>query len=146
MERRRQRLTLAHQHRIFAFGRDHFHALANAFDLRSADEYHFNGFVKKSAFADRAVDLASVSIAAHRDVERSQAGLLRVLYFRCEKDASRARAEGRLRIHEILQLRETIFTEKLEECSRLASGNHQAVDVSQLLRFLNQNYFRAEFF
>src|ERR1700686_2967568 len=91
MERRRQRLALAHQHRIFAFGRDYFHALTYAFNLRSADEYHFDGIAEKSAFADGAVNLASVSITPDGNVERTQAGLLRILYFRCQQDSSRAR-------------------------------------------------------
>ena len=133
-------------HFIFAFGRDHFHALAHALDLRSADEDHFDGIVKKSPFADGAVDLASVSIAAHGDVERAQAGLLRILYFCGQQDASRARAKGRLRAHEIFQLRESVFAEQLEKCPRLAAGNHQAVDLIQLLGLFHQNNFRAQFF
>src|ERR1017187_5084716 len=148
MERRRQRLATAHQHRnsVLAFGRDHFHAFAHAFDLRSADEYHFDGTVKKSAFADGAVDLPSVSIAAHGDVERAQAGLLWILYFCRQQDASRTRAKRRLREHEIFQLCESVFTKQLEKCSRLAPGNNEAVDVIQLLRLFDQDNFGAEFF
>src|SRR2546430_1789092 len=117
MERRGHGLALAHQYGDFvtAFRRDHFHALAYAFNLRSADEYHFNGLAKKSAFADGAVDLASVSVAAHGDIERPQAGLLRILYFSGQQDASRAGSKRRLRAHEILQFRESVFTEQLEE-------------------------------
>src|SRR5258706_4949957 len=108
MELRCHGLALAHQHRHFvaAFRRDHFHALAYAFNLRSADEYHFDGLAKKSAFADGAVDLASVSITAHRDVERAQAGLLRILDVRRQQDASGARTESWLHAHKIFQLRE----------------------------------------
>src|SRR5208282_1013831 len=131
--------------RIFTFRRDHFDAFANAFDFRSADEDHFDGTVKKSAFADGAVDLPSVSIAAHGDVERAQAGLLWILYFCRQQDASRARAKRRLRSHEIPQLRESVFTEQLEKCSRLAPGDNEAVDAIQLLRLFDQDNFGAQF-
>src|SRR5882762_4940175 len=146
MERRRQRLALSYQHRIFSLRRDHFHALAHAFNLRSADEYHFDGIAEKSAFADGAVDLASVCVAAHGDVERAQAGLLRILYLCGQQDASRARAKGRLREHEIFQLCESVFTEQLEKCSGLAAGDYQAVDLIQLLGLFYENNFGAEFF
>src|ERR1700687_3512763 len=100
MERRRQRLALAYQHRICTFGRDHFHILADTFDLRSADEDHLNRLVKKPAFADRAVDLASVSIAPHGDIERAESGLLWILHFCSEQDASRAGAKSRFCVDE----------------------------------------------
>src|SRR6266478_2822094 len=146
MERRGHGLALAHQYGIFAFGRDHFHALAHAFNLRSADEYHFDGIAKKSAFADGAVDLASVSITAHGDVERAEASLLRILDVGGQQDASRACTKGRLRTDEILQLRESVFAEQLEKCAGFAAGNYQAVDVIQLLGFFHENNFGAEFF
>src|ERR1017187_3831356 len=119
MESRRQRLALAHQHRVLAFRRDHVHAVAYAFDLRSADEYHLDRLIEKSAFADRAVDLAPVGITAYRDVERAQASLFRILDRCRQQDASRARAKGWLRADELLQLRESVFAEKLEESARL---------------------------
>src|SRR6266404_5618111 len=148
MERRCHGLALAHQHRHFvaAFRRDHFHALAYAFNLRSADEYHFDGLAKKSAFADGAIDLASVSITAHCDVERAQARLLRILDFGGQQDASRAGSKRRLRAHEILQLRESVFTEQLEKGPRLAAGDYQAVDLIQLLGLFHQYNFGTEFF
>src|ERR1700682_132989 len=109
MERRGQRLALPDKHGGAAFRRDHFHALAYAFNLRGADEYHFDRIAKKSAFADGAVDLASVSVAADGDIERTQASLLRILDVCGQQDASRARTKGRLRAHELFQLRESVF-------------------------------------
>src|SRR5271167_593178 len=119
MESCGQRLALAHQHRVFGFalGCDHFHALPDAFNFGSADEDHFKGLVKESSFPDRAVNLPSIGIAAHSDVERAQASLLWILYIACQQDASRAGAEGRLHPHEILKLRESVFPEQLEEGS-----------------------------
>src|SRR5208282_4197559 len=130
---------------VLAFGRDHFDAFAHAFDLRSADEHHFDGTVKKSALADGAVDLPSVSIAAYGDVERAEAGLFGILYFCRQQDASRARAKRRLHSHEIPQLCESVFTKQLEKCSRLAPGNNEAVEVIQLLRLFDQDNFGAQF-
>src|SRR6202165_2772004 len=147
MERRGQRLALPHQHWHFvaAFRRNHFHGPAYAFNLRSADKYHFDGIAKKSAFADGAVYLASVSVAAYCDVERAQSRLLRILYFCGKEDASRARAKGWLREHEILQLRESVFAQQFEKCPRLATRDYQAVDLIQLVRLLHQHNFGAEF-
>src|SRR5713226_3506296 len=124
VERGSESFSLADQHRVFAFRRNHFHSRAHAFDLGRADEYHFNGIVQEPPFADGAVDLAAVSITAHRDVERAQAGLLRILNFCGQQDASRASAKSRLSAHEILQLREPVFTEQLEKRSRLAPGDY----------------------
>src|SRR5271166_1627609 len=146
MERRGQRFALADQNRIFAFGCDHFDACAYAFDFGSADEYHFYGLVEKSSLTDRAVDLASVGVAADRDVERTKAGLFRIFNLGGEQDASGAGSKSWLRLHEISQPRESFFTEQLEECSRLASGNDEAVEVVQLLGLFYQDNFRAEFF
>jgi len=48
--------------------------------------------------------------------------------------------------HEFLQLLETSFTEELEKCARLSSGDDEAVDGIELFGFLNQHHFRPEFF
>src|ERR1700675_961349 len=146
MERRRQRLAFAQQHRIFTFRRDHFHALAYAFNLRSADEYHLDGLGKKSAFADGAVDLASVSISAHGDVEGPQARLPRILHVGCQQDASSARTEGWLHAHEIFQFRESVFAEQLKKCPRLATGDYQTVDLVELLGLLDEHNFGSQLF
>src|SRR5208282_1748075 len=146
MERCRQCLARAYQLGIFAFGRDHFHALAHTFYLGCADEDHLDGMVQESPFADGAVNLAAVGVAPHGDVERTQARLLRIFYFRGEQDASRAGAEGWLRAYEIFQLRQAVFPEQFEKCPRLASGNYQAVEVIQLLRLFHQDNFRAQLF
>src|SRR5216684_371961 len=81
VERGGESLSLADKHRVFAFCRDHFDSRTHAFDLGRANEYHFDGIVKEPPFADGAIDLAAVGITAHRDVERAQASLLRILYF-----------------------------------------------------------------
>ena len=66
---------------IFALGSDYFNFGADAFDLWSADEDHFDRLTTESAFADRAVDLTAVGVAADADIERAQSGLLWVFYF-----------------------------------------------------------------
>ncbi len=79
---------------IVAFGCDYFYSGADAFDLGGADEDHFDGLFAESAFADGAVDLAAVGVAADADVERAQSGLLWVLYFAGQQDCAGAGAEG----------------------------------------------------
>ena len=94
MEGRGHDSSLPDGYRVVAFSSDDFDSRPDALDLWSADENHFQWRVfcrqrrhlvvahfalKKFAFADGAVDLASVSITADGNVESAQAGLLRVL-------------------------------------------------------------------
>src|ERR1700681_4458942 len=101
MEGRCQRVSLAHQDRVFAFGCDDFDSFTRAFDLGSADEDHLDRFIQKLSLANGAVDLASVSVAAHGDVESAESGLLWILYIGCQQDATRAGTEARFRPDEI---------------------------------------------
>src|SRR5579864_6766429 len=92
---------------ICSFGGNDFDAGADALDLGGADEDHLERGVRvkgiaggaavsgreKLAFADGAVDLASVGIAADAYVEGAQAGLSGIFHFRGEQDCSGAGAE-----------------------------------------------------
>jgi len=73
--------SLAHGDRIVAFGGNYFYVWANALDFRRANEDHFDRLIPQSTFADRAVDLPAVGIAANADVQRAESRLLRVFYF-----------------------------------------------------------------
>src|ERR1700730_10483679 len=83
------RSSLPDCYRVFAFRRDNLYPSAYSFDPGRADEDHFERraglgierTLQKLPFADRAVELASVGIAADPNVDRAQAGLLRVLDF-----------------------------------------------------------------
>jgi hypothetical protein len=74
---------------LVAFGGDDFDVIPYLFDFRRADENHFEGrawvrverALQELAFADRAVDLASVGVAADADIDRAQAGLRGVFDF-----------------------------------------------------------------
>ena len=57
--------SLADEHRVIALGRDHFHARADMRNLWRTDEDHLNRDGSGSALANRAVDLASVGVAAN---------------------------------------------------------------------------------
>ena len=54
-----------------AFGSDDIDVRADALYFRGANENHFERLFTKSSFADRAVDLASVGVAADADVDRA---------------------------------------------------------------------------
>ena len=100
MERRCHRFSLPHGHRIVSFGRDHFDSGPNALDLGRADEHHLNRSepdFRQLAFADGAVDLAPIGIAADADIEGAQTCLLRVLDFAGQQDGAGAGSKGRLR-------------------------------------------------
>jgi len=149
--------SLPHRDRVFvfAFGGQDFHALTEVNNFRSADENHFQrGFGglgccavfpdQKLAFADGAVDLASVGIAADSDIECAEAGLGRVLDFGSEQDRAGAGAECGLGADEFFQLRESFFSEKFQERPGLASGDDQAVDVVELFGLFDEHNFGAE--
>ena len=139
---------------IFALGRDDFDALAEALDLGGADEDHFDRrrgglpfpcfLFQELAFADGAIDLASVGIAADADIDGAQPALLRILNFSSEQDRPRARAEGGLVADELLELQESFFAQELEKRARFASGDDQAVDGVQLFRLLDEHNFGAQ--
>ena len=148
------RSSLANSYGIGSLGGENFDAFTHVRDLRSADENHlerhFFQFALKISdelsFANRAIDLTPVCIATDSDVERTQSGLGGVLNLGGQQDRSGAGAEGRLRAHKIPELLETLLSKKLQKCPRLASRNHKAIDVVELLRFSNQDYLGTEFF
>src|ERR1041385_8426252 len=94
---------------VGAFGGEDFDAFADALDFGSANEDHlerrFAGIVGESgeefAFADGAVDLASISVAANADVESSKSGLRRIFDFSGEQDCSSAGAESGLEANKL---------------------------------------------
>jgi len=134
---------------IFALGGEDFHARADTFDLGSADENHLDWrlaelLFDKSAFADGAVDLSAVGIAADGDVNCSEAFLSGIFNFICEQDGAGAGAERWLHTDELLQLLESGFAEQLEERARLAAGDDQAVDFLELFGLFNEHNFSAQ--
>src|SRR6476660_7528357 len=78
MERGGHGLPFSYDDRIVAFRSHHFHARAQMLDLWRADKHHFQRRLAELSGTNRAVDLASVGVAADADVERSQAWLRRV--------------------------------------------------------------------
>lgn len=106
-----QRFTLAHEHGLFpiAFGGDDIDFSSQALDFGGADEDHFGGAALKLAFADGAVELASIGIAADGDVERAETRLRGIFHFGGEKDGAGAGSEGGLGLDEELELFESGF-------------------------------------
>src|SRR5439155_9148098 len=123
-----------------------FHARSEALDLRGADENHFCWQSQKVSFADGAVHLASVGIAADGNIERAKSRLFRVLDFSGEQNRTRAGAESWLYANELLQLLEPGVAQQLEKCARLAAGDDEPVDLIELLRLFDEHNFRAQLF
>ncbi len=88
---------------IGAFGGEDFDAFADALNLRGADEDHFQRRVAEAAFADGAVDLASVGVAADANVEGAEAFLLRIFDFCGEQNCAGAGAKRGLGMDELFQ-------------------------------------------
>ena len=79
--------SLPYGDRVGTFGGYHFNACAYAFNFGGADEDHLQrravrlivkSVLEKFAFADGAVNLASVGIAADADVDRAEPFLCRI--------------------------------------------------------------------
>src|ERR1019366_4039727 len=140
--------SLPHQHGISAVFRQDFYALTHALDPRRANKDHLQRFAAERAggFDDGGIDLASVSVAADRNVDRIEALLMRVLDLFGQHDRSGAGAERGLAVHEITQLLKSFFTEELQKGTRLAPWNNQAIDLAELLRFADEYNFCAQFF
>src|SRR5437763_569345 len=102
MECRGHGPSLPDRHRVGAFGSQDFDTFPDMGDLRSADKDHFKRRVLQSAFdiahelpfANGAIDLPTVGVAANTYVESIEPGLRRIFDFVRKKDSSRACAEG----------------------------------------------------
>ena len=57
---------------IIPLGGNYFDAWAHALNLRGADKNHLDRLEPQPAFANRAINLPTVGVAADADIERSQ--------------------------------------------------------------------------
>src|SRR3954462_11215630 len=71
--------ALANDDRVLSFCAQDFDFRTEALNFWSADENHFDRRSGEEAVAYGALELASVGIAANADVERAEAGLVRIL-------------------------------------------------------------------
>ena len=161
MEGRGHDSSLPDRYRVVAFSSDDFDSRPDALDLWSADENHFQWRVfcrhswhlvvahfvlKKFAFADGAVDLASVGVAADADVECAEAFLFGIVYFVRKQDRSGAGAECGFHSDKLFQLFEPGLAQQIQEGSGFAPRNHQAVDLVELLGLLDEQNFGTQLF
>jgi hypothetical protein len=174
MESRGHNSSLPDGDWMVAFSRNDFDFRADALDLWCADENHLQrrvlrgrsgrrGFSrpiffhpvffqlvlirftqKKLTFADGAVDLASVGVAANADVESAQAFLFGILYFGGQQDRSRAGTECGFHSDKLFQLFEPGLAQQIQEGSGFATGNDQAIDLVELLGLLDEHNFGSQ--
>jgi|SRR5579864_568249 len=146
MKRGSHSFTLTNDHGIAAFGGQNFDIAAQAGDFWRTNEHHLDWRSSKKTFANRTINLAPVGIAANADVESAEACLLGVLYFVCEEDRARTGTERRFFAHESFQLFESCFAEKFKKSAGFSTRNNQSVNFVELLGFLDEHNFGAEFF
>src|SRR5689334_20221912 len=103
MKRRSHGLALTDHHRIVTLGGKNFDARADPLDFGCADEDHFDGCITEEALTDRAVDLASVRVAADIDVDGAKPMLLWVLDFSRKQDGTSTGTESWFQLHELFQ-------------------------------------------
>src|ERR1035437_2799426 len=99
--------SLPNRNRVFAFSGQDFDVGAHALNFWCAYENHLERGVSQlvrneSAFADGAVELASVGIAPDGDVDGAKAGLLWIFDLGGQQNCAGASAERRLAPHEFL--------------------------------------------
>src|SRR5208282_3955529 len=104
MESCRHHSSLPNRNRVFAFGGENFDVGTDALDFWGANKNHFQWRAfqlvrKESAFADGAVELPPVGVAADADVDGAEAGLLWVFDLSGQQDCSSAGAESGLDPH-----------------------------------------------
>src|ERR1017187_3953229 len=140
--------SLPHQHGIVATFRQDLYALANLFDPRRANEHHLQRLAAErgGGLDNCGIDLASVAVAANRDIKSVQAGLMRGLDLLGQQDCARTGPKGRLAVHKIVQLLKALLAQQLQKGTGLASWNNQAVDLIELLRLADKYNLRAQFF
>jgi hypothetical protein len=144
VERRGHDFSLPDGDGIVAFSGKDFYVLADVLDPGRADENHFGGLAAEFAFANRAVNLATVGIAADADVEHTQSFLLRILDFVGEEDSASAGTERGFHAHELFQLFESGFAEQFQKRARFTAGDHQAVDFVELLGLPDEHNFSTQ--
>ena len=137
--------------RVGTFGGDYFYPFSDVLDFGGADEDHFERcgarrFSSQQAFADGAVDLAAVGVAADADVECAEAFLFGILHFGGEEDGPGAGAEGGFGVDELFELFESGLAEQFQEGAGLAAGDDEAVDGVELLGLFYEDNFGTELF
>jgi len=146
--------SLPNYDRVSAFGSKDLDAFADVGNLRSADEDHFERRILelpfqiayKFAFADGAVDLASVGVAPDMDIESAKPRLLRILDFFCQENGASTGAEGGLPSNELLQFLESSLAEEFKKGSGLPSGNDETIDLIKLFGLLDEHDLGLQLF
>jgi hypothetical protein len=121
-----------------------FYSGAEALDLGSTDENHFDGSAAEKAFADGAVNLAAVGVAADGNVDCAQAGLGWIPDFFGQQNCAGAGAEAGLGVDERFKFFKSGFAEKLEESAGFSAGDDQAVNFIELLGLSDEHDVGAE--
>jgi len=154
VERSGHRSSLLNGDWIRAFSGKDFDAFADVRNLWGTDEDHFQRrflllvleTAEEFAVANRAVDLASVGVAADADVESPEAGLRGIFDLFGKEDGTGAGAERRLEANELFQLFKTGLAEKLEKGARFATRDDQAIDFVELLWLFDEHNLGAQLF
>jgi len=138
--------SLPDGNRIATFRGDDFDFASHPRNFRCANKNHLQRTGAELAFANGAIELASIGVAADADIDRAESGLLRIFHIGGQQDCPGAGTEGGLEAHELLQLFKPLFTQQLQKSPGLAPGDHKAVDGVELLRLFDQHNFGAQFF
>jgi hypothetical protein len=138
--------ALADDDRVLPFCGEDFDLRSEALDFWSADENHFKGRSSEEAFANRALELTSIGVAANVDIERAEAGLVWILNFFRQENGAGTGAEGRFDSDEFFELGESGFAQEFQEGARFAAGDDEAVNVVELIGLFDEHNLGAQLF
>src|SRR4051812_15602839 len=141
-----QRLALGNRHWIVTLTCNRLHFWADARNLWGADEDHFNWRPAEYPLANRTIDLPPVGVPPDADIDCTQPLLSRIFNFPGQQDGACARAKCWFKPNKLFQSLETGFAKKFQKRARLAAGDHQPIDLIELLGLLDQDNFRPKLF
>src|ERR1700722_8761533 len=125
---------------------EHLDSIADASYARRADEDHFERATRNLCRERKygRVNLTAVGIALNGGIERAEAALFGLENFARQQNGSGTGAKNRLGQSKLFErIEESAVLKKLEHGGRFATGQYEAVESGQFLRFAHQHSLRS---
>ncbi len=143
MKRCGKQVALLNQHRQAVGAAENAHPVAQPADDGSTDENHFDGMAaefRTFAGADGAIDLPSVGVPLHSNIQQTEMFLRRRENFLCQENRPSAGPENRFAFtRKVADARSHAFgLEEFEHSGAFASGHDEAVNLLKFAGVLDE--------